>query len=462
MLHSSIGVVGFALFLSHGAPGFAQPSLEITAPADGAVVRPGQTLSVSVKTSKSYAMVALLGKDFFLVLTPPYTSSIQIPKDMKAGVYQLTAQGAPGSEESDSSAPITIDVEYVWRESSDASHLVQDAPGVQVETGGFPLMHRSAIPYPREAQAQGIEGTVVVEITPDSSGHVERARILSGPVELRKDVIKSALLWHFGEEAGSKPRQVTVTFNLSVAVSSAPDAAGSAREPIGVPNTSYGFWVVARGQGAYRLRKIQTIALSDDARAELLKGLPSEGQQVSPDDIGRMATAIHNFDSDLRLWLSREGDDASFTITPPGFRLGDSADDEESETAVVALPSASGPRTASVSAEPAREIPSSVRSAVTPQRIRVAPAVQASKLVTKIASEYPALAKSIPVQGVVRLSVIIDAEGRVENIQVLAGHPLLVDAALAAVKQWVYRPTILNGKAVEVATQVEVEFFQVD
>jgi TonB family protein len=461
MARPGIALVALASLLSLAAPVLAQRSLEITSPADGTVVHPGQTVAVAVKTTKAYEMVGLLGAGFDTVMAPPFTSSIVIPKNIRAGLYTLTASGAPGNAESDSSAPITIDVEYVWKESSDASHLVQDAPGVEVETGGFPLMHRSAIPYAREARDQGIEGTVVVEITPDSSGHVESTRILSGPAELRKGVIKSLQPWHFGREAGSKPRQVTVRFNLSAAISAAPDAVASAQQPPAVPNTSYEFWVVARRQSAYRLKEIHTIALSDDARAELLKGLPGVGRQVSAADVLGMVTTTANFDSDLLVWLAVEGDDVSFTITP-GFKLGDSEGDNEPGTAVVALPSTAGSARPGPIAEPARETPSPAAPRATPQRIRVSPQVQAAKLVTKVDAEYPPLAKGIHIQGVVRLTVVIDADGRVADVHVITGHPLLVDAALDAVKQWVYRPTIVNGRNVEVVTQVEVEFFQVD
>jgi len=54
--------------------------------------------------------------------------------------------------------------------------------------------------------------------------------------------------------------------------------------------------------------------------------------------------------------------------------------------------------------------------------------------------------------------VIIGKEGRVANIMVNGGHPLLISAALEAVRQWVYQPTLLNGIPVEVATQVDVYF----
>ena len=57
-----------------------------------------------------------------------------------------------------------------------------------------------------------------------------------------------------------------------------------------------------------------------------------------------------------------------------------------------------------------------------------------------------------------RLNIVIDKEGRVSDIRVISGHPLLVPAALDAVKQWEYKPTLLNGQAVEVATEVSVPF----
>ena len=95
---------------------------------------------------------------------------------------------------------------------------------------------------------------------------------------------------------------------------------------------------------------------------------------------------------------------------------------------------------------------------VTPQRIRVGREVQKAKLVLQAAPVYPPLATQARISGVVRLNVIIGKDGTVQNITVSSGHPLLVPAALDAVKQWVYQPTLLNGQPVEVVTQVEVNF----
>jgi len=89
------------------------------------------------------------------------------------------------------------------------------------------------------------------------------------------------------------------------------------------------------------------------------------------------------------------------------------------------------------------------------QRIRVGQNVQAANLIHKVDPVCPADAR---VQGTVRLKVITDRDGHVQQIQLISGHPLLVGAAMDAVKQWQYRPTLLNGVPVEVETTVDVEF----
>ena len=71
---------------------------------------------------------------------------------------------------------------------------------------------------------------------------------------------------------------------------------------------------------------------------------------------------------------------------------------------------------------------------------------------------FPSLARTARIQGTVVLEAIISKDGTVENLRVLEGHPLLVDAAIEAVKQWRYRPTLLNGEAVEVQTTITVNF----
>jgi len=71
---------------------------------------------------------------------------------------------------------------------------------------------------------------------------------------------------------------------------------------------------------------------------------------------------------------------------------------------------------------------------------------------------YPRIAIVARISGTVRLIGIVGKEGAVEQLQVVSGPPLLVQAAVDAVRQWVYRPTILGGKPVEVAAPIDVIF----
>lgn len=92
------------------------------------------------------------------------------------------------------------------------------------------------------------------------------------------------------------------------------------------------------------------------------------------------------------------------------------------------------------------------------QRIRVSSGVTQGLVVHRVEPVYPPIAKTARVQGTVILAAVIGKDGSIENLHVVSGHPLLTGAAMEAVKQWKYRPYILNGEPVEVDTQVEVHF----
>jgi len=94
----------------------------------------------------------------------------------------------------------------------------------------------------------------------------------------------------------------------------------------------------------------------------------------------------------------------------------------------------------------------------TPQRVRISQGVTKGLLVHRVEPTYPVLAKAARVQGEVVLSAVISTNGDIENLQVVSGHPMLVPGALAAVKQWRYKPYLLNGQPVEVETTITVTF----
>jgi periplasmic protein TonB len=99
---------------------------------------------------------------------------------------------------------------------------------------------------------------------------------------------------------------------------------------------------------------------------------------------------------------------------------------------------------------PARPVPSN-------HPPRISHAMEGS-LIHQVQPEYPPLAKQARVEGTVVLRAVIDREGKIENLQVLGGHPMLVAAALRAVEQWRYRPYRLNEQPVEVETLITVHF----
>ena len=91
-------------------------------------------------------------------------------------------------------------------------------------------------------------------------------------------------------------------------------------------------------------------------------------------------------------------------------------------------------------------------------RMRVGGQVESANLIIQVKPEYPPLAKMARVQGSVRLEAVISTDGTIQNLRVLAGHPLLVKAAIDAVARWRYQPTLLNGDPVEVITEIDVNF----
>jgi len=92
------------------------------------------------------------------------------------------------------------------------------------------------------------------------------------------------------------------------------------------------------------------------------------------------------------------------------------------------------------------------------QRVRVSPGVIKGLLIHRVEPIYPFLAQQARIQGVVVLTAIIDKDGNVERLQLVNGHPLLAPAAIEAVKQWRYKPFLLNGQPLEVETTVTVDF----
>jgi TonB family protein len=86
------------------------------------------------------------------------------------------------------------------------------------------------------------------------------------------------------------------------------------------------------------------------------------------------------------------------------------------------------------------------------------PSMPDSKIVTKVHPEYPLDAADLKIHGMVKITVVIGTDGRVQSARLLSGHPLLVPAALQAVRKWIFEPTKVDGKPARVATEIDIPF----
>jgi protein TonB len=102
--------------------------------------------------------------------------------------------------------------------------------------------------------------------------------------------------------------------------------------------------------------------------------------------------------------------------------------------------------------------PMAVPKVATPQRVRVSSGVSTGLLVRRVNPNYPPLARQARIQGQVILQAEISKTGDIQNLRLISGHPMLAPAAIDAVKQWKYKPYLLNGEPVEVETTVQVNF----
>jgi len=111
--------------------------------------------------------------------------------------------------------------------------------------------------------------------------------------------------------------------------------------------------------------------------------------------------------------------------------------------------------------DPNNHMPIEIKKPELPRHVgpkQMSEGVMEAALIRKVQPEYPALARIAHVSGTVRLRAIIGIDGRIRELEVLSGSSFLQGAAVAAVREWRYRPTLLNGQAVEVETLITVNF----
>jgi TonB family protein len=247
--------------------------------------------------------------------------------------------------------------------------------------------------------------------------------------------------------------QVNVRFDLPSTPAAAPVVK---TPPATLPNRQ-----LVPAQGV--LKAIDFTALPEELRAQLQPLLtPFQGQQFGNDLMGKIQREINGVDKHIVSQWGRVQDpstgDPVFNLrlmlpSESRFAVGGGIVGELHSGIIGGVVGAN-----SNVMPPPPPPPPPTSDGSTPRRIRVGGNVQQMMLIQQPRPVYPPLAKQARIQGVVRFNAIIATDGTVATLTVESGHPLLVDAAVESVKQWVYKPTLLNGEPVEVVTVIDVNF----
>jgi len=274
-----------------------------------------------------------------------------------------------------------------------------DSPNISIHAGSLQFLHRAAVQYPKEALSKRIEGTVVLELSLSETGTVTDARVVSGPDELRRAALASALEWHFAHDTQLPPKmQASIEFKLP----SAEAMAGT---------------LVAPSEELAKLNHLLLI-VPPEIKQKLESRIALHlGDRITQTALNELMATLSEVDEHLRagVFPNKEKTGSAIKIWL----------DNGSEA---------------------------------PKRIKVGGNVQAANIMQKVNPVYPPEAKAERIQGLVRFTVIVGKDGTVQNITLESGDPVLAQAAREAVQKWVYKPTLLNGDPVEVVTQVDVNF----
>ena len=332
-----------------------------------------------------------------------------------------------------------------------APQSVTDAAGVSVDAQGARFMHRAPVTYPRDAQMAGVEGVVLAQVKVDSDGSVSDASILSGPEQLRKPVLQSVLSWHFTKDAAGSTRQIGVTFHLpapeaSGTLNAERDAAIAAAQVVAVPPSGG----VANGKRSSTPSVVPAVPGSMPAEVSdvvTVQAIQLQGLGIPDDEFLAKLPPLHVNDRVTRQTL--------FTFLQAVHQL--DAHLNASFGSANAAPNNVTLRISAPYVEGQRITTDAAKTAF-PGALPVGGAVQNNKLVSKTDPVYPEIAKSARISGTVELAALIGADGFMKQLTVISGHPLLRQAALDAVKNWVYEPTLLNGSPVSVSTTVDIIF----
>jgi len=333
-----------------------------------------------------------------------------------------------------------------------------DSVNVDGKAMGGLLLRRVQPVYPPLARQARIQGTVVLSAVINKSGEIVDLKLISGHPMLAPAAIAAVKQWKYQSymlngEAVPVKTQIQVNFTLS-------------ENPTGtmasIPGTNPHLQI---REGAMRALRIQTIdpiypplALQTHVQGSviLIVVVNSSGDVENLAPITGPPMLVEAATEAVKQWkyrpylLNGEAVEVQTTVRI-NFALSGDDDARGSVTDAPVETSTGGDVIGVVAPAPPPGSP-------LPKRIRVSSGVAQGLLLSRVQPEYPADARESRIQGVVVLQATIDKEGNIVQLELVSGHPMLAPAAIEAVKQWKYKPYLLNGEPIEVETQIQVNF----
>jgi len=349
----------------------------------------------------------------------------------------------------------------------------QDAPPAPTELAPDSvqalLIRKVAPVYPPLARQARIQGTVILRIVISKAGDVRDVQLFSGHPMLAPAAIEAVKQWKYQPymregEAIDIATQVQVNFRM--ADEPVPSGGTIGSVPGGLPpgaigsvsNASPGDRLYVPEMRGLRIEKVDPVypPLAVQARVQGTVMLNVQiGASGAVENVrlisGHPLLAPAAVEA-VKQWKYRPYvKDGNAVAVETNVRLNFTLSQNDT-VGVVSEP----PPGVRLKLTPTGETPTPLGGV--PQRVRVSSGVSQGLLLRKVTPEYPQDARDQHIQGVVILHVNIDKEGNVYNVELISGHELLAPAAIEAVRQWKYRPYLLNGTPVEVDTQVQVNF----
>jgi TonB family protein len=290
-----------------------------------------------------------------------------------------------------------------------------DGPGVRVDPGAA-ILDRPPIVYPRAAAQSHVQGSVILALAVAANGEVSDARVVSGPQELRQAALASALSWRYAGGAPSAMR-ATIDFGFSPA-----ELAQEAELHDLVCHDT-------KAEGV--LKSIDIAKLPAALQGPVWqKAQTFQGQPFSNALMCQIREAVGSVDSGIGFGWMKKKDDPDTYLT---ISLGSGAPEPRpGEKMTYRFPNPNGvPRVFGI---------------------------LDSKIIRKVDPVYPPEVKAAGVTGTVKMVLLVGTDGHVQQVHVDSGPEPLVPAAVDAVKQWIYTPVAISGRALEAETPAQVTF----